>query len=175
MKRPLTSLLAASLFAAACGSSSAPAGPTPLTATIEGVVFSFAEDFLVSFKSPAATAQVTAIGIWTNGTVRDVTSTCTNWQSDDTRVLSVNSAGLMTAHSSSGTATVTASCESVSASGLVAVNAPTTTSVPNAPGPAPGPPFTSCPTPPYRWDSNPAVLRCRAPNGQFAPSACCGR
>jgi len=42
--------------------------------------------------------------------------------------------------------------------------------------PAPTPtPTAQCPNPPYVWDANPNVLRCRAPNGQFALSACCGR
>lgn len=49
------------------------------------------------------------------------------------------------------------------------------TLVENPTPPTPPPASASCPTPPYRWDDNPNVQRCRAPNGQFAPSACCGR
>ena len=44
---------------------------------------------------------------------------------------------------------------------------------PNA-APPPGLP-ASCNLGPYKWDSNPNVQRCRASNGQFAPSVCCGR
>jgi hypothetical protein len=36
-------------------------------------------------------------------------------------------------------------------------------------------PSASCFSGPYTFDSNPSVNRCRAANGQFAPSACCGR
>ena len=48
------------------------------------------------------------------------------------------------------------------------------TLVENSPPPPPVA-TASCPTPPYTWDANPNVQRCRAPNGQFALSACCGR
>ncbi len=34
---------------------------------------------------------------------------------------------------------------------------------------------TSCPNGPYTFDANPNVQRCRAFNGEFAASACCGR
>jgi hypothetical protein len=70
----------------------------------------------------AATAQVTAVGILANGTLQDVTSTCTNWQSDGPSVLSVNSGGLLTAQGSGGSATITTTCQGVSAADLVAVN-----------------------------------------------------
>lgn len=46
------------------------------------------------------------------------------------------------------------------------------TLVENSPPPPPVA-SASCPVPPYTWDAN--VQRCRAPNGQFALSACCGR
>lgn len=40
---------------------------------------------------------------------------------------------------------------------------------------SPTSPSGSCNIGPYTFDSNPAVNRCRAANGQFAPNTCCGR
>ena len=36
-------------------------------------------------------------------------------------------------------------------------------------------PSSVCLLGPYTFDSNPSVNRCRASNGQFAASECCGR
>jgi hypothetical protein len=172
VKQLLNALLAASLFGAACGSSSSPtAASTPAPPTVQTVVFSFSDGALISFTQPGATAQVTALGIFTNGTTRDVTSTCTNWQSDNTSILSVNSSGLMTAQASSGSATISMTCQGVSAHGLVTLNPPPS---PNLVGN--GPATTSCPNPPYEItrDSN-GRQHCREiKTGEFALDACCG-
>src|ERR1035437_7718778 len=147
------------ILASACGSSNSTTSPTPtLTPTVEVVIVSFCADFS-SFTKAGATAQVTVIGIFANGTTQDATPTCTNWQSDNTSVLTANSGGLMTAQSSSGSATITTTCQQgVSARGLVTLN-PTPTNPPTpkptptptpTPGPAPSPtpPPTPTQTPP---------------------------
>jgi hypothetical protein len=41
-------------------------------------------------------------------------------------------------------------------------------------GCSPTSPSGVCSAGPYAFDSNPNVQRCRASNGQFAPSQCCG-
>ncbi len=46
-----------------------------------------------------------------------------------------------------------------------------TTTAPTAPTVG----VSSCPNGPYTFDANPNVQRCRAFNGEFAASACCGR
>src|ERR1035437_6100592 len=142
MKRRLIVLLAVSLFAAACGSSSptAPPATVPAASTVQTIVFSFSAD-LSSFTQAGATAQATAIGILTNGRTQDVTATCVNWQSNNPSALTVNSGGLMTAQSSSGSATITTTCQGVSASGLVVLNPP-----PSVP---PTPKVSATPSPPY--------------------------
>lgn len=147
MRRLLTVLLAVSLFAVACGSSSPTTAstPSPATSTVQIVIFSFPEGFS-SLAKAGATTQVIAIGILANGTTQDVTSTCTNWQSDDTSVLSVNSGGLITAQSNSGAATITMTCRGVSAHGLVTVNPAQPPPPPPVVSPAPVPPGIATPT-----------------------------
>ena len=174
MKRLLPVLLAVSLFAAACGSSSPTLAskPTAGSPALQAVVFAFSD--LSSFRQAGATAQVSAVGIFANLRAQDVTSTCANWLSDTSSVLTVNSGGLMTARSSSGSATISTTCQGVSASGLVTLN-PTLTPIPTPP-PVPTPPAASCPSPPYEitQDSN-GRLHCRQKkNGEFALDACCG-
>jgi hypothetical protein len=175
MKRLLTVLLAVSLFAGGCGSSSPTVASTPSRATssLQTVVLSFSEDFSL-FTKAGATAQVSAIGIFANLSTQDVTATCTNWLSAAPSVLTVNSGGLMMAQSSSGSATITTTCQGVSASGLVTVNQapspPLYSPAPSAPLPA------SCTQPPYTWDSDTAsqFQRCHGSDGKFADNACCG-
>jgi hypothetical protein len=168
MKKTLCVLvvaMAAAAFAGSCSSASPSPSPSPAAFTVQAVVFSFAD--VSSLTTAGATAQVTALGVSANGITRDITATCTNWQSDDPSVLSVSSGGLLTAQRSSGSATIATTCQGVSALGLVTVNSPLS-----------NPPFTPAPTtctnPPYTWDANPNVLRCRESNGRFAASACCG-
>jgi hypothetical protein len=155
--------------AAACGASS-PAAPTPAVAfTVQSIVFAFAEG-ITALTTAGGTAQVTALGISPTGATRDVTSTCTNWQSDDLSVLSVTSGGVLTAQSGRpGAATITTTCQGVAASGRVPVS-PSPVLLPAPPSTEP----TTCTNPPYAWDANPNVLRCRESNGRFAPSVCCG-
>jgi hypothetical protein len=163
-------LLTACLLAAACGSSSSPVAPTSTdgSAVITGTVFSFAEDF-THFTHPGATAQVTVLGIFGNSTTRDVTPTCTNWQSDNLAVVVVSSTGLLTALSSTGAATVATFCQGVAARGMVTVNPP-----PQLPPYVP-PSGTSCLAPPYQvtTDSD-GRKHCRDSGGQFALDSCCG-
>lgn len=160
------------LAAVACSSSPAPTTPTAIPAAafaVDTVVFAFSEAVL-SLTAPGATAQVTALALAPTGLMRDVTATCTNWQSDNTSVLLVSSTGVLTALSTRGAASITAVCQGIAVGGLITVNPP-----PAVLPPVPPPPPSLCPTPPYVFDSRPQVRRCRAPNGQFAPTVCCGQ
>jgi hypothetical protein len=163
-------VLVASLVGAACGSSAPTAASSVPPTTVDAAVFAFAED-LTALTTTGATAQATVIGILSNGTLLDVTSTCTNWASDAPDVLSVTSQGLLTAQSSQGSATISTMCQGAAARGLVTVNPPLSL--------APVSPVTAgtgdCPSPPYIFDARPQVERCRGSNGQFAIGACCGR
>lgn len=170
MTRFRTALLTLSLFAAAaCGSSSPTAtpAPSPASATLQAVVFS--ADF-TALTTAGASTQLTALGVFSNGRMQDVTSTCTNWRSDNTSVLTVTSTGMMTAQSSGGSATITMTCQGVLASGLVMLNPPPTLlGVPPIPA-------GSCTNPPYEitTDYN-GRQHCReTKTGQFALDVCCG-
>jgi hypothetical protein len=70
--------------------------------------------------SPGQTAQATATAALSNGTTQDVTNACTNWQTDNARVLTVNGTGLLTAQGS-GTATIAATCQAVVGRGAMTV------------------------------------------------------
>jgi hypothetical protein len=59
---------------------------------LQAVVFPFRDPS--GFINAGATTQVIALGVFTDGTTRDVTVTCTAWRSDDTTVVSVSSGGL---------------------------------------------------------------------------------
>ena len=146
--KQLLNLLPAVLVALAlgsCGSSSPTAASSvqPVAPNIDAVVFAFSENFS-SFTKAGATSQVTVIAVMSNGTTRDVTSTCTNWQSDNTGVLSVNGSGMMTALSATGSAHVTTTYQGVVGSGLVTLNPapPPTTPPVSSPTPGPGGPIT---------------------------------
>jgi len=82
--------------------------------TLQALVFS--ADF-TKLTAPGAAVQMIATGILVNGTTQDVTASCTNWQSDNTTILSVTSGGMLTAQSTSGAATITTTCGGVSARG----------------------------------------------------------
>jgi hypothetical protein len=100
----------------ACGSSPAPTTPsTP--PTIQSVTLNAN---LASLMSAGQTTQATAIASFSNGTTQDVTNACTNWLTDNARVLTVNSTGLLTAQAS-GTATITATCQAVVGRGAMTV------------------------------------------------------
>ena len=60
---------------------------------------------------------------WTR---QNITTSCTDWQSDNTFVLTINNEGLLTAHNS-GSATVTTTCQGVFARGLVPLSVMPTT------------------------------------------------
>jgi hypothetical protein len=67
------------------------------------------------------TTPIIATGTFTNGTTQVVTTTCTNWQSDNVAVLTVDTTGMMTARGS-GASTVTTTCQGVFARGLATLN-----------------------------------------------------
>jgi hypothetical protein len=120
MRRLLFYVVPVSLFVAAC-SSPAPAAvpaPSPVTSTLQVVIFSGPFATLID---AGATAQIVAIGTFTNGITQDVTATCGNWQSDNTGVLTVNSGGLLTAQSGSGSAMITTTCQGILARDKVTI------------------------------------------------------
>ena len=98
----------------------APAGPTLQSVTLgpTGVP--------PRWYTPGATNQTVASGTFSDGTRQNVTTSCTDWQSDNTSVLTINNEGLLTAHNS-GSATVTTTCQGVFARGLVPLNVMPTT------------------------------------------------
>lgn len=178
--RIASATIVAGLLAAACGSS--PAAPqTPLTPApkVEAVIFS--ADF-TPLRAPGDTAQITAVGVLTDLTFRDVTSTCTGWASDNTSVLTINAAGMVTARATSGSATVTTTCQAVSGRGFVTVNPPPSSVVPGSPTPPPtgggsAPPApTNCANPPYEKTTDAdGTVHCREKStGRFADNVCCG-
>jgi hypothetical protein len=108
-------VLVLGLFIAACGSSS-PTNPTSAAPTVSSVALSISTSALVK---KSATAQVTATATMSTGATQDVTSSCSNWASDNAAVATVSSSGLLTAQGS-GSATVTTTCQS--AQGRTVVN-----------------------------------------------------
>jgi hypothetical protein len=115
MKRVLIALAVLSL-SVACGSSPPTAASTLPAATfvVQSVVFSFSAD-LSALTTAGATVQATALGIASNGSTRDVTSTCTTWQSDNLSALTVTNGGLITVQGPGGVSTITATCQGVAA------------------------------------------------------------
>jgi hypothetical protein len=73
------------------------------------------------FYASGATNQTVAVGTFSDGTRDAVTASCTDWQSDNTFVLTINNEGLLTALNS-GSATITTTCQGVFAHGLVPLN-----------------------------------------------------
>src|SRR5438034_17064 len=144
LNRFLSSVVAATMLVS-CGSDTTSLAPTTVPELVlQAAMFSFSED-LLSLTQPGATAQTTVIGAFANGSVRVVTPTCTRWQSDDTSVLTVSNGGLLTAQSSSGSATITTTCQGIVALLVVTLNPtrlPTWTFV--------TPPSSTCPNPPYQ-------------------------
>ncbi len=77
--------------------------------------------------TPNHSVQLSAIGIFTDGTTQDLSSAVT-WSSTPTSVLTINATGLATANSP-GAATVTASEGSITGSDALAVALPTLVSI----------------------------------------------
>jgi uncharacterized lipoprotein YajG len=95
------------------GSSSSLTGPsttaTPPSQTLQSVTLSVNTD---EMKSRGDIAQATATGTFADGTSQSVMATCSNWQSDNTSVLTISSGGLITAQGS-GASTITTTCQVV--------------------------------------------------------------
>jgi hypothetical protein len=105
------------LVGGACGST--PSAPTvPLTpAALQSVTLAAN---LSAVSSIGQTAQATATGGFSDGTSKDVSATCTNWQSDNASVLTVNSTGLLTAQGG-GSAAVTTTCQGIAARAVLTI------------------------------------------------------
>jgi uncharacterized protein YjdB len=103
-------VLGFAVLAAAC-SSSPTSSSTVATIAITG-----------SAPTVGNNAQFTATATLSNGTTQDVTSTAT-WQSGDSTIATVSSAGLVTGVAA-GNTTVTATYQSVTASDAIAVVQP---------------------------------------------------
>ena len=114
MKRFLVPLLG--LLIAACGSSSSPTTPsTPAAATVSSVALAISTSALVK---KGATAQATATATMSTGATQDLTSSCTNWASDNAAVATISSGGLLTAQGS-GASTITTTCQNVQGRNVV--------------------------------------------------------
>jgi hypothetical protein len=115
--------LLCTLGVSACSGKGNPAAPTPPPSTTPAITLNSVSlaAALSSLDRAGATAQVTATGTFSDGTTQNVTSSCTDWFSDNTFVLTISSGGLMTAHNS-GSSTVTTSCQGVQGRGLVTLN-----------------------------------------------------
>lgn len=116
MKRILTLFVLGVCIAACDSTSSSPTGPSASTSTrpptsssqtLQSVTLSVDAD---AMRARGDTAQTTAIGTFSNGTSQNVMATCSNWQSDNVSVLTINSGGLITAHGS-GASTITTTCQ----------------------------------------------------------------
>jgi hypothetical protein len=104
------------LLIAACGSNSSPTTPsTPAAATVSSVALAVSTSALVK---KGATAQATATATMSTGATQDVTSSCTNWASDNTAVATISSGGLLTAQGS-GASTITTTCSNVQGRNVV--------------------------------------------------------
>ncbi len=103
---------------------STPVPPAPVVAALESV-----ELFPTGRRgwfSAGSTDQSNAGGTFSDGTRKIVTPSCTNWQSDNTFVLTIDNGGRVT-HRNSGSATITTTCDGVSARALVTLNVIPTT------------------------------------------------
>lgn len=123
-----TALLVCLVAVSACGSKtsgpSAPSTPTttpePPAPTLQSVALQ-PTGVPPRWYAPGSTNQTVAIGTFSDGNRQNITTSCTDWQSDNTSVLTINGEGLLTAHNS-GTATITTTCQGVFARGLVPLN-----------------------------------------------------
>ena len=121
--------LLVSLTISACGGSkgsnpaepsSAPITPSPAGPTLQSIALQ-PTGVPPRFYVSGATNQTVAVGTFSDGTRDAITTSCTDWQSDNTFVLTINNEGLLTALNS-GSATITTTCQGVFARGLVPLN-----------------------------------------------------
>ena len=119
MKRVLLVFVLGVCIAACDNKSSSPTGPSasrptppPISSSqsLQSVTLSVNAD---AMTSRGDTAQTIPIGTFSDGTSQNVMATCSNWQSDNISVLTVNSRGLITAEGS-GSSTITTTCQVVS-------------------------------------------------------------
>ena len=119
-------LLLCLLFVVACGGKSPTTPsttpppqtnnpPPPPAVTLQSV--SLSGNF-TGARAAGDTFQTTATGTMSNGSTQNVTSSCTDWQSDNQFVATVNGSGLITARNS-GQSTITTTCQGVFARGLI--------------------------------------------------------
>jgi hypothetical protein len=118
MKRVLLVFVLGVCIAACDSKSSSPTGPSTSTPrppptsssqTLLSVTLSVNSD---AMRSRGDTAQTTPTGTFSDGTSQNVMATCSNWQSDNVSVLTINSSGLITAQGS-GASTITTTCQVV--------------------------------------------------------------
>jgi hypothetical protein len=130
----------------ACSGNSTPTSPSaassaPRAPTISSVALSAN---LTALNRRGASTQVVATATFENATTQDLTGTCTNWQSDNQPVVTINTSGLVTAQSS-GAATISTTCQGMAArQGVtlnIAVKAMPTLSTSMTVEPSPEPPF----------------------------------
>ena len=126
------SALLVCLVASACGSKTssptAPSTPTataPVGTTLQSVILQ-PTGVAPQWYAPGATNQTVAVGTFSDGSRQNITPSCTDWQSDNTFVLTINNEGLLAAHNS-GSATITTTCQGVFARGLVSLKVMPTT------------------------------------------------
>ena len=123
--------LIACVVVSACGSRNnpSPAAPsttvTPAGPTLQSVALR-PTGVPPRWYTSGATNQTLAIGMFSDGTSQDITTSCTDWESDNTFVLTITNEGLLTARNS-GSATITTTCQGVSARGLVRLDVMPTT------------------------------------------------
>lgn len=124
MKRVLLIFILGVCIAACDSTSSSPTGPSASTPaspsgtssqTLQSVTLSVSAD---AMRARGDTAQTTPIGTFSDGTSQNVMATCSNWQSNNVSVLTINSGGLITAQGS-GAATITTTCRVVSSHPVV--------------------------------------------------------
>jgi hypothetical protein len=112
----LLALAVSLLIGGACTSS--PVASVPSTsATLQSVTLGAN---LATMTSAGQTTQVTATGVFLDGTSKDLTATCTNWQSDNASVVIVNSTGMLTAQGS-GSSAITTTCQGVAARAVMTI------------------------------------------------------
>jgi hypothetical protein len=119
MKRVLLVFVLGISIAACDRTSSTPTSPSMSTLTppaistssqtLQSVTLSINAD---AIRSRGDTTQTIPTGTFADGTSQNVMATCKNWQSDNVRVLTINSGGLITAEGS-GAATITTTCQVV--------------------------------------------------------------
>jgi plastocyanin len=111
-------LIALTAAIAGCGSESTPATPTP-TPTPTPTVTALTIGGLPSSLKPRESAQLTATASLSNGTTQVVTNQA-NWQSDNTAIATVSSAGVVTAVGP-GTTAIRASYQNFNGTGSLNV------------------------------------------------------